>query len=270
MYITAQQWQKYRESGYLLITSYFTSEEIDLIRNELPSLFNREGPQRVLEGNGLVRSVYGVHASNDLCAKLVRLPRLLEPAIHILGSDVYVYQSKINAKLGMGGDVWEWHQDFIFWHKEDGLVEPRIINMAIWLDDVNEFNGPLMFIPASHHLGMIDVHISQDQMMPQGSDTWSRDVSSKLKFALNSVSIRTLAKKNGIEAPKGPRGSLLIFDSNVFHASSSNMSPEDRAVLLITYNSVENPPLSGKSSRPTFLVSQDCKALQALPSDSLF
>ena len=30
------------------------------------------------------------------------------------------------------------------------------MNVAIFLDEVNEFNGPLMFIPGSHKLGVID------------------------------------------------------------------------------------------------------------------
>ena len=32
----------------------------------------------------------------------------------------------------------------------------RAMNIAIFLDDVNEFNGPLMFIPGSHKKGVID------------------------------------------------------------------------------------------------------------------
>ena len=30
------------------------------------------------------------------------------------------------------------------------------MNVAIFLDDVNEFNGPLMFIPGSHKQGVVD------------------------------------------------------------------------------------------------------------------
>ncbi len=32
----------------------------------------------------------------------------------------------------------------------------RAMNVAIFLDDVNEFNGPLMFIPGSHKRGVVD------------------------------------------------------------------------------------------------------------------
>ena len=32
----------------------------------------------------------------------------------------------------------------------------RAMNVAIFLDDVNEYNGPLMFIPGSHKKGVVD------------------------------------------------------------------------------------------------------------------
>jgi ectoine hydroxylase len=34
---------------------------------------------------------------------------------------VYIYQFKINVKAAFGGDVWQWHQDYIFWRNEDGM-----------------------------------------------------------------------------------------------------------------------------------------------------
>ena len=36
------------------------------------------------------------------------------------------------------------------------------MNVAIFLDDVNEFNGPLMFIPGSHKQGVVDAEARPD------------------------------------------------------------------------------------------------------------
>ncbi len=103
-----------------------------------------------------VRSVYGSHTSNECFQQLVRSDKVLEPAQQLVGSDLYTYQFKINAKAVFGGDLWEWRQDFIFWHKEDGMPEPRVTNVVIFLDDVNDVNGPLFLVPGSHHEGLID------------------------------------------------------------------------------------------------------------------
>src|SRR5262249_62330406 len=97
------------------------------------------------------------HRSNEHFARLICDPRILKPAMQILNSDVYVYQFKINVKAAFSGDLWQWHQDYVFWHKEDGMQKPDVINVSIFLDDVTEFNGPIFFIPHSHAEGMIDV-----------------------------------------------------------------------------------------------------------------
>ena len=67
-----------------------------------------------------------------------------------------MHQFKINGKMAFDGDVWQWHQDFGTWQNDDDMPEPRAMNVAIFLDEVNEFNGPLMFIPGSHKLGVLD------------------------------------------------------------------------------------------------------------------
>ena len=51
--------------------------------------------------------------------------------------------------MAFGGDVWQWHQDCGTWINDDMMPEPRAMNVAIFLDDVNQFNGPIMFFPGS-------------------------------------------------------------------------------------------------------------------------
>ena len=40
--------------------------------------------------------------------------------------------------------------------RDDGMPEPRAMNIAVFLDDVTAANGPLLFIPGSHKTGVID------------------------------------------------------------------------------------------------------------------
>jgi ectoine hydroxylase len=91
-----------------------------------------------------------VHTYNDIFGRLARHPRLIEPVEQLLGGPVYIHQFKINAKAAFDGDVWQWHQDYGTWQRDDDMPEARAMNMALFLDDVTEFNGPLMFIPRSH------------------------------------------------------------------------------------------------------------------------
>jgi hypothetical protein len=276
MRITSEQINQYREQGFLLLPGFLLPSEIAAIKSQLPSVFAEQGRRRVNEKDGVaIRSIYGAHTTNEIFNRLTRLPRLVEPARQILGSDVYVYQFKVNAKLGFGGDQWEWHQDYIFWRREDGMPSPRVINIAIFVDEVNEFNGPLFLIPGSHKRGMIetpgrDTRIDRTQAAAYSqSPDWIASLTAKLKYSLDKETVGRLARKQGMVAPKGPAGSALLFDGNLVHGSANNISPFDRVLILVTFNSVENKPVSPKKRRPDFLASRDCEPIVPLADDAL-
>ena len=96
----------------------------------------------------------GLHLRDDLFARLVRDPRFVTTAQQITGDDeLYIMQVKVNAKEAFTGEQWQWHYDFATHHREDGVPEPLALNLHIFLDEVTEFNGPLIFIPQSHRDG---------------------------------------------------------------------------------------------------------------------
>lgn len=283
MQITNEQVKAYEETGLLLLPECFSGEEIEVMKAELPTLFAEDSPRRVVEENGaVVRSVYGSHTTNEVFRRLSKHPRIVQPSSQILDSDVYVYQFKINAKAAFGGDVWDWHQDYVFWRNEDGMPKARVINVAIFLDEVTEFNGPMFFIPGSHREGVIDVppldQLTSEQDKQNGngkppgyekSPSWISNLTAKIKYSVDQPTVARLAEKYGIVAPKGPRGSALFFDSNIIHASPHNISPFDRVVVLITYNSTQNIPVAVKEPRPDFLSSRNYQPIVALSDDAL-
>ena len=267
MYITDQQIQDYRRDGFLLIPDLFSPAEVQEMKAELPALFEEDSPERVMEKEtGVVRSVYGSHRRSDVFARMVRDPRLLVPSQRLLDDDVYVHQFKINAKLAFRGEVWEWHQDYIFWRNEDGMPTARVVTLALFLDEVNEFNGPLLFIPGSHQGGVIEPRGRKDA--GQGEPSWKADVSATLSYTVQQDTLAELVGQHGIVAPKGPAGSVLFFDGNVVHGSAPNMSPFDRMLALVTYNAVSNAPAPREKPRPEFLCSRDFTPVTPLESET--
>ncbi|NJL27458.1 MAG: phytanoyl-CoA dioxygenase [Thermoanaerobaculia bacterium] len=269
MQLTAEQIEAYRNDGLLFFPSLFSSAELAVLDGAVRDLAARDVPGKVLEKDGkTVRALHGCHLMNDAFRRLTLHPRLLEPARQLLGSDVYVHQFKINFKAAFGGDVWPWHQDFIFWAKEDGMQTPRVINLALFLDEVNEFNGPLCLIPGSHRSGLIEVP-ARGGAAGMGQGAWTANFSADLKFSLDKEIVAGLVQQGGITAPKGPAGSVLVFDSNLAHGSVPNISPYDRKLLLVTYNSVENLPIVPPEPRPEVLVGRDYQPLEALGDNAL-
>ena len=48
------------------------------------------------------------------------------------------------------------------------MPEPHVINAALFLDDVTKFNGPTMFVPGTHILGMIPSDKNFDRIPEYG------------------------------------------------------------------------------------------------------
>ena len=103
---------------------------------------------------GAPRTAFAAHTYNEAFRLLGTHPRLIEPVEQVFGEKLYMHQYKINAKAAFEGDVWQWHQDYGTWARDDGMPEPRAMNIAVFMDEVMPINGPLMLIPRSHKHGV--------------------------------------------------------------------------------------------------------------------
>ncbi|XLS30260.1 phytanoyl-CoA dioxygenase family protein [Flavobacteriaceae bacterium M23B6Z8] len=250
--ISEQLISNYHDQGFLLLNSVFTDKEIDALNQELPYLLEDESPRKVKEKNGEIRSYYGVHQVNEMYKQLSCDKRLIDPVRKILESEIYIYQTKINFKKGLKGEWWEWHQDFPYWKIEDGMESPRVLSAMVYLDDVTEFNGPLLMMPGSHKHGIasFDKDIASFENGVSDKDSWT---GSDLKYTVNKDLLAKGFRENAIVSATGKAGSVLLFHGNIYHGSNCNMSPIDRKTLIITYNSVENPVKKYENRRPVFL-----------------
>jgi ectoine hydroxylase len=157
MKLTPQQLEEFDREGYLFFPSQFTPQEMKVLIGAVPELYARREVYNVREkGTEAVRINFAAHMYSKPFARLARHPRMVQPVMDLFGEEVYMHQFKINGKAAFDGDVWQWHQDYGTWMNDDMMPTARAMNVAIFLDDVNEFNGPLMFIPGSHKKGVIE------------------------------------------------------------------------------------------------------------------
>jgi ectoine hydroxylase len=155
MKLDARQLEAFESQGYLFFPGLFSQEETAVLQSAVPGIYAERRPENVREKSGeAVRTSFAAHMWSAPFARLARHPRMVEPVRQILGEDLYMHQFKINGKMAFDGDIWQWHQDYGTWRNDDDMPEARAMNVAIFLDEVNEFNGPLMFIPGSHKLGV--------------------------------------------------------------------------------------------------------------------
>ncbi|MGH8849563.1 MAG: phytanoyl-CoA dioxygenase family protein [Casimicrobiaceae bacterium] len=255
MQLTAQQVECFERDGHLFFESLFSPAEIGILRDEVPRLYAQRRIENVREkGSDAVRTNFAAYMYSAPFARLARHPRMIEPVVALLGEPVYMHQFKINGKMAFDGDVWQWHQDFGTWKNDDQMPEPRAMNIAIFLDEVNEFNGPLMFIPGSHRLGVIDA----------AHDT---STTSYPLWTIDNDTIARLVGRGGIVAPKGPAGSMLMFHSCLVHASTSNLSPWNRVSVYLSLCAVSNHIRRFK--RPEYIAHRNFTPIECLPDDCL-
>lgn len=259
MLLSADQEKSYVDDGVLVVPDMFDAEEISLMKERYRKLSAQDDPSRVVEADGkTVRALHGSHMRDPLFESLTRDERLLLPAKQLLNAEVYVHQFKINSKVAFSGDRWPWHQDFIYWRSEDGIENPQLISACVFLDDVNEFNGPIMYVKGSHRFGVLDASIAEAAGPGyEGSPSWISGFTANMKYTVPQSALENLTREQQIFAPKGNRGSVVFFHPNVVHSSGVNLSPYDRSMLLITYNDVTNLPKKHKDARPDFLCGQN-------------
>jgi ectoine hydroxylase len=257
----------YLENGFLLLPELFSAAEVERLYNEMQAMredFTNKGREEVIAepGSGDVRSIFNVHRLNELFANLVRDPRVLNVARQILGSEVYIHQSRINYKPGFNGKEFYWHSDFETWHSEDGMQAMRALSCSILLTDNDEFNGPLMLMPGSHRH-----YVSCAGETPD--ENYKKSLRKQEIGVPDQILLRYLSDMGGIASCKGKAGSVVFFDCNTMHGSNGNITPYPRSNVFFVYNSIENQlgtPKGGLKPRPEFVAArQGIAALEPEP-----
>ena len=260
MKLSSEQRERFDHDGYLFFPALFTPAEMQSMLAAVPELYSRREAYNVREkGRDAVRTNFAAHLVSEPFARLARHPRMVEPVQDLLGERLYMHQFKINGKMAFEGDVWQWHQDYGTWKNDDMMPTERAMNVAIFLDDVNEFNGPLMFIPGSHKKGVVD---AKHDLTTTSYPLWT--VGNELIAQLVQ---RAGGKQGGIVSPQGPAGSMIPFHSCLVHASSSNLSPWNRVSVYLSLCAVSNH--IRRFQRPEFIAQRDFTPIECLPDDCL-
>lgn len=255
--LSPDQLATHDRDGFVTINQLLSPEEVELYRAELERLASdpqvRADERTVIEKTSdEVRSIFEVHLISEAIGALAADERVAGAARQILGSEVYVHQSRINYKPGFGGGGFYWHSDFETWHAEDGMPLPRAVSVSIALTENLPHNGCLMIMPGSHR-----TFVSCVGETP--ADHYKESLREQQIGTPDPASLSTLAERHGITMITGPAGSATFFDSNCMHGSSNNITPYPRSNIFIVFNSVDNrlvEPFAAPAPRPTFIAAR--------------
>lgn len=256
--VHSEQLSPFDRDGFSIMENLLSPEEVSEFRAEVERLAADKSlldDERVIreKTSNRVRSVFEVHKLSAAVADLVRQTRIVGLARQVLGSDVYLHQTRINYMPGFRGTGFYWHSDFETWHAEDGMPAPRAVSLSIALTDNYPFNGSLMVMPGSHRTFVPCVGATP-------ADHYRESLREQEIGVPSTEDITVLAQRYGITQFTGRAGSALLFDSNIMHGSANNITPFPRSNIFLVFNSVENTlvePFAAPAPRPTYIGSRD-------------
>ena len=246
--------ERYASDGFIVLENLFDAAEMAEFQREFTRLqqLPEDIPRETVvteKSSGDMRSVFAIHQSSSVFARLASDPRLVDLARFLLHDEVYIHQSRLNYKPGFRGRNFYWHSDFETWHVEDGMPRMRAISISITLTENHACNGPLMLIPGSH----------LKYVVCEGT-TPEEHFRTSLKQQEYGVPcdrlLEALVAEGGIRVATTTPGSAIVFDCNTMHGSFSNITPHPRANAFFVYNAVSNsvgPPFCERPPRPWYI-----------------
>jgi hypothetical protein len=162
--LSPDQLAQYERDGYLSGILILTEEQCDTLCSQLKKLtdvyhpnnylfheFNSnesEDPETILfHALGAWRAAPGFHDA-------LWNPAFTIPASQLLGGRVRFWHDQLFCKPAQHGGVVAWHQDFSYWTRTRPMQH---LTCWIGLDDADEENGCLQYIPGSHKRGLLPI-----------------------------------------------------------------------------------------------------------------
>ncbi len=167
------EWQAYKLSqdqidffhtnGYLSGIQLLDEEQIQTLRKELADLSDPKHPGHKLfyeyhsnesaDPNTVIFHALGHWRITPGFHDVLWNPQFRMAAKQLLNGAVRFWHDQIFSKPAKHGGVVAWHQDYSYWTR---TIEMNHLTCWIALDDVDEENGCLQYIPKSHEWGLLE------------------------------------------------------------------------------------------------------------------
>ncbi len=172
--INKEDWEQYKlspeqvdffhENGYLAGIKMLTDEQVEILRNELTEIIDPSHP-----GNELFHEFHSNESTDPAFVLFHALgawriqkgfhdvlwnPAFLVPASQLFGNKaVRFWHDQLFCKPANHGGVVAWHQDYSYWTRTVPLQ-----HLTCWtgLDDADQENGCMYYVPKSHRWGLLD------------------------------------------------------------------------------------------------------------------
>ncbi|HEY0828869.1 MAG TPA: phytanoyl-CoA dioxygenase family protein [Bacilli bacterium] len=218
------QLEQYAEQGYIIFENLFTTHEMTELTAHIDKLDEeRETELRLIGQQGIsipsqINFTAHLVNQNEFINRFSMEHKFVDITTSILGPDIKLYWDQSVYKRPEANRDFPWHQDTGY-----ALTEPHHYTTCwLALEDATIENGCIWVMPGSHHQGLL-MHKETD-------------VGKQCYFG----------EDPGIPVPL-KAGSMVAFNSLLFHRSTPNLSTTTRKGYILQYSIADSySPLTGQ------------------------
>lgn len=227
--------EEIEQKGFTVIEDAFDQEELsemrvaadrilELIINSSLANDRTSGRLALVEdgpGDQMVKKIQPINDLSLIFTEISRDKRLIDPMREFMDDEPRLMEEKLNYKQPLPEPVeglntnrpteaWPPHSDWAYFRAQD--YPQTVVSSAIAIDDLTEANGTLRFWPGSN-----DEYIEHERFdngLGVPAEHVDHDESELLEV---------------------PAGSLILFDSVVWHESSANTTDEPRRLMIYSH-----------------------------------
>lgn len=203
--LTAEQIEQYNRLGFVAPFKAYDAAEIAELRKYFDKLLSDMGPEGAFGINCYQARLAGLWdiATDD---------RILDYVEDIIGPNIICWATAVLSKPAGSSKYVPWHQDASFW----GLRPARTVTVWLAIDDADEENSAMQWIPGSHDKGQLPLEEtggdSAFHIQTAGADDLGKPVVDELRA-----------------------GQFSLHADMIVHGSPANHSPRRRCGLTLRY-----------------------------------
>jgi ectoine hydroxylase-related dioxygenase (phytanoyl-CoA dioxygenase family) len=209
--LTEAEIEFYQGHGFLLIEDVLSTMELDDLRLALAAAMEAFADH---SGNshGTMNQRINLWCYYEEVRRFAHYGKLAEIARRLSGSKrIRLWHDQVLVKPSLSNRATPWHQDLPYWP----MNESNVLSCWIALDDIDERNGCMQFIPGSHRWGYLPLSFagSYAELLARYSASYS----------LTPVTVPVRA------------GSCTFHHGLTLHYAFANRTTQDRRVFKIVY-----------------------------------
>lgn len=218
--VSQEQIEFFKENGFVQIDNILSQQELAELREFMDEIMDsnqKNSIQTDNKGGAYFRvlnqrvNTWRDHAG---MARYTTHPRFAVAALQLTGAEgIRLFHDHALLKMPEDSKETPWHQDLPYWP----MNEKGALSIWVALDDVDEINGCMMFIPRSRNAGKLNPISLVD---PQ-------DIFEYVKGTDEEIQKPVICRMNA--------GSCTFHDGLCFHYAFPNHSQKPRRALAIIY-----------------------------------